>query len=118
MYLLIATEYSFLAGCLEDKPKSQISESFAPISAFIITRIHPNQHSGHGETVVAVSGSNQTAGISKHGNYIIYMVGRYCMKDPLTGFRTRLLSRKPAENWMRNKLGNLAPTALLSFIFR
>jgi hypothetical protein len=71
--VLIATEYSFLAGCLENKPKSQISESFASISAFIIIRIHPNRHSGHGETVVAASGSNQTAGHLKHRNYGIYL---------------------------------------------
>jgi hypothetical protein len=82
MYLLIATEYSFLAGYLEDKPKSQMSESFTPISAFVITRIDPTRHSGHGETVVATSGSNQTAGNLKHRNYLIYLVSRIRYESP------------------------------------
>jgi hypothetical protein len=82
MYLLIATEYSFLAGCLEDKPKSQISESFAPVLAFMITQIHPNRWSGHGEMVVAVSGSNQTAGSLKYRNCVIYLVSRVRYESP------------------------------------
>jgi hypothetical protein len=72
----IGTEYSFLAGCLQDKAKSQVSEGFAPIAAFKITRIHPNRPSGYGETAVAVVGSKQTGGILKHSNDVSYLVSR------------------------------------------
>jgi hypothetical protein len=76
MDFLICTEYSFLAGCLQDNTKSQISEGFAPIAAFRITRIHPNRGSGYGETAIAVVGSKQTDGILKHSNDVIYLVSR------------------------------------------
>jgi hypothetical protein len=82
MYLLISTEYSFLAGCLEDKPKSQISESFAPISAFIITWIREIRSRGDGEMAIGASGSNQTAGILKHQNYVIYLVSKVWYESP------------------------------------
>ena len=72
MDLLIDTEYSVLAVCLEDKSKYNISESFAFITAFRITRIHKMQPRGDGERAVAASGSNQSAGILEHHNYIVY----------------------------------------------
>jgi hypothetical protein len=68
MELLTSTEYSFLAGCLEKKTKANISESFALIIPPIITRIHVNRPGSDGDTTVAVSASNQTAGFFVYSN--------------------------------------------------
>jgi hypothetical protein len=56
MDLLNGTEYLFLSGCLESKPKYNIPESFAFIVAFRITQVHADQPSGDGETAVAAFG--------------------------------------------------------------
>jgi hypothetical protein len=111
MDLLIGSKYSFLAGCLQEKPKYSLPYSFASITAFRIIWIHPNRRSIGGE---GMFGSNKTAEILKQLIYVIYLV---CRKAPLTRFRTRLLSKKSAENWVRNRLSNLAPQNCSSFIY-
>jgi hypothetical protein len=82
MELLTSTEYSFLTGCLEMKPKGNVSESFALSIPSIITRIHVNRPGSDGETAVAVSGSNQTAGFFEHTNYVMYLASRIQSESP------------------------------------
>jgi hypothetical protein len=48
----------------------------ASIPAFRIIWIHVNRLAGDGETAVAVSGSNQTAGFFEHTNYVMYLASR------------------------------------------
>jgi hypothetical protein len=61
MDLLIHSEYSSLAGCLEEKPKYSLPWSFASITAFRIIWIHLNRRSSGRESAIAVVGSNKTA---------------------------------------------------------
>jgi hypothetical protein len=62
MELLTSTDHLFLAGCLEIKPKANISESFALNIPSIFTWIHVDRPGSDGDTTVAVSASNRTAG--------------------------------------------------------
>jgi hypothetical protein len=54
----------------------------AQIYTFRITWIHEIWSRGDGEMVNGASGSNQTAGILKHRNYVIYLVSRVWYESP------------------------------------
>jgi hypothetical protein len=99
MDLLIDAEYLFLGGCLEKKPKYDISESFALIIAFRIIWIHTNRLAGDGERAVAASGSNQPARILEHPNYANYLVSRVPHESP-----TSPLSNAPTLNKIRSEM--------------
>jgi hypothetical protein len=82
MDLLIGSEYSFLAGCLQEKPKDSLPWSFASITAFRIIWIHLNRRSSGLERAIAVFGSDKTAEILEQLNYIIYLVSRVRYESP------------------------------------
>jgi hypothetical protein len=82
MDLLIGSEYSFLAGCLEEKPKYSLPWSFTSITAFRIIWIHLNWCSSGRERAIAVFGSNKTAEILEQSNYVISLVNRVWYESP------------------------------------